>query len=316
MTRRILITGASGQIGSNLIDRFENNEEVFTIASDLKLPTYSNADLNLEINVLNQERLATVVKEYQINEIYHLAALLSGTGEKRPQLAWDVNMNGLLNVLHVAKEVNAKVFWPSSVAVFGDNSPKENTPQHTITEPSTMYGLTKVSGELLSKYYFEHFNVDVRSVRFPGLISWKGEPGGGTTDYAVDIYHHAVAGKDYDCFLNQDSYLPMLYMEDAIDGILQVMAAPSEQIKVRTSYNMSGMSFSPKEITSAIQQHYPDFNIYYNPDFRQAIADSWPSSMDDSKARADWGWQPKFDLGKMTEEMIFQLKMTLEKDLV
>jgi nucleoside-diphosphate-sugar epimerase len=238
-----------------------------------------------------------------------LAAILSATGEKNPNLAWHLNMQGLLNVLDIAREEKlTKVYWPSSIAVFGPTSPKQNCPQQTIIEPTTVYGISKYAGEFWCNYYFNKFGVDVRSLRYPGLISYKSAPGGGTTDYAVEIYHEALANKTYTSFLKKDTYLPMMYMPDAIRATIELMEAPIEKIKVRTSYNLSAMSFSPEEIAASIQQHIPEFQMSYEPDYRQSIADSWPQSIDDSVARADWGWKHEYDLDKMTKDMLENLK--------
>lgn len=310
MSNTVLITGASGQIGSNLVkELIKNNKKV--IATDIELPQFSHTEKNAIVNVLDNEELNKYVAEYRVSEIYHLAAILSATGEQKPQLAWDINMKGLLHVLDIAKEHNCKVFWPSSIAVFGPTSQKHFTPQSAILEPETVYGISKVAGELWCNYYFENFDVDVRSIRFPGLISWKGEPGGGTTDYANEIFFKAVNQQDYSCFLKEDTYLPMMYMDDAISGMIQLMSSPKVAISVRTSYNLSGMSFAPKDIYQAIQKVYPNFSITYSPDFRQQIAESWPASVDDQVARNDWQWEPKYDLEKMVHEMISQLKKTL-----
>lgn len=307
MKRTILVTGALGQIGANLVERFSQDSNVKVLATDIRLPEFQNVELNEQLDILDKDKLSQLVKEYHVTEIYHLAAILSAVGEQNPKKAWDINMDGLLNVLDIAKEYQCKVFWPSSIAVFGVTTPLQNTPQKTIMEPTTVYGISKTSGELWCNYYFTHFGVDVRSVRLPGLISWKGQPGGGTTDYAVDIYHKAAANVNYECFLSEDTYLPMLYMEDAIDGMLQIMDAPKEQISIRTSYNLAGMSFSPKEILAEIQLHKPSFEMSYKTDFRQQIADSWPDSINDAEARQDWNWSPKFDLKAMTVEMLKNL---------
>jgi nucleoside-diphosphate-sugar epimerase len=244
-----------------------------------------------------------------ITQIYLLAAILSATGEKNPHLAWNLNMTGLLNVLDIAREENIhKVYWPSSIAVFGPTSPKKNCPQQTIIEPTTVYGISKYAGEFWCNYYHQRFGVDVRSLRYPGLISYKSAPGGGTTDYAVEIFHAALEEKKYECFLKEDTYLPMMYMADAIRATIELMEAPAQKISVRTSYNLSGMSFSPREIAEEIKKYIPDFTISYVPDYRQAIADSWPQSIDDSVARKDWGWKEEYDLKRMTIDMLENLK--------
>jgi len=309
---RILITGASGQLGENLIDYFSEHSDSEIIATDLNSPTYSSTFANESLDVLNHEVLRNLVQQYDVDQVYHLAALLSASGEQSPLKAWDINMQGLLYVLESAKEFKLRVFWPSSIAVFGETTPKHMTPQKVITEPSTAYGISKVAGELWCNYYFNKFDVDVRSVRFPGLISWKGDPGGGTTDYAVEIFHEALQNKRYTCFLRDDAYLPMLYMDDAIAGIVQLMAAPKEQVKQRDSYNISGMSFSPAELAYEIKQHIPEFTINYAPDFRQQIAESWPASIEDLDAQTDWGWKPRFDLKKMTATILSKLTEELE----
>lgn len=257
---------------------------------------------------MNKEALQNLIKEENITQIYHLAAILSATGEKNPRYAWQLNMESLLFVLELAKEMKLdKIYWPSSIAVFGPNTPKINTPQYCVKEPNTVYGISKQAGERWCEYYFQKYNVDVRSLRYPGLIGYKSLPGGGTTDYAVDIYHKALAGKKFSCFLREDSYLPMMYMPDAIKATLDLMNAPRESVKIRSSYNLSGMSFSPKEIYESIKKHIPGFEIEYAPDFRQAIADSWPDSIDDSRAKEDWGWKPDYDLEAMTKDILENL---------
>jgi len=255
--------------------------------------------------VMNKEMLHVQVIRQNITQIYLLAAMLSATGEKNPHLAWHLNMQGLLNVLDIAREEKLhKVYWPSSIAVFGPTSPKQFCPQQTIIEPTTVYGISKYAGEFWCNYYYTRFGVDVRSIRYPGLISYKSLPGGGTTDYAVEIYQEALVNGNYKCYLKQDTYLPMMYMPDALRATLELMEAPAEAVSVRTSYNIAGMSFSPEEIAASIQKHLPDFSIQYQADYRQAIAESWPQSIDDSVANADWGWKPAFDLDKMTVDML------------
>jgi nucleoside-diphosphate-sugar epimerase len=289
---KILVIGASGQIGVELtlaLRKIYGASNV--IASDLR---EQNALLEgtgpyVSLDVMNKEMLHVQVIRQNVTQIYLLAAILSATGEKNPNLAWHLNMQGLLNVLDIAKEEHlSKVYWPSSIAVFGPTSPKKNCPQQTIIEPSTVYGISKYAGEFWCNYFFNKYHVDVRSLRYPGLISYKSAPGGGTTDYAVEIYHEALADKHYTCFLKEDTYLPMMYMPDAIRATIELMEAPAKNINVRTSYNVSGMSFSPKEIATAIQKHIPDFTIDYKPDYRQNIASSWPESIDDSVATKDW----------------------------
>jgi nucleoside-diphosphate-sugar epimerase len=310
---KILVIGASGQIGVELtmaLRKIYGNANV--IASDLREqnPLLEGTGPYVSLDVMNKEMLHVQVIRQNITQIYLLAAILSATGEKSPNLAWNLNMQGLLNVLDIAKEENLhKVYWPSSIAVFGPTSPKENCPQQTVIEPITVYGISKYAGEFWCNYYYQRFGVDVRSLRYPGLISYKSSPGGGTTDYAVEIYHEALANKSYNCFLKEDTYLPMMYMPDAINATINLMEAPAEKIKVRTSYNVSGISFSPKEIAGSIQKHIPDFTISYSPDYRQAIANSWPASIDDTVARNDWGWQPEFQLEKMTADMLDNLRI-------
>jgi len=304
---KILVIGASGQIGVELtlaLRKIYGNNNV--IASDLREenPLLKGTGPYVSMDVMNKEMLHVQVIRQGITQIYLLAAILSATGEKNPNLAWHLNMQGLLNVLDIAREEKlSKVYWPSSIAVFGPTSPKINCPQQTIIEPTTVYGISKYAGEFWCNYYFNRYGVDVRSLRYPGLISYKSAPGGGTTDYAIEIFHEALEEKKYQCFLKEDTYLPMMYMEDAIKATLELMEAPASKITVRTSYNVSGMSFSPKEISEEIKKHIPDFEINYQPDYRQAIADSWPQSIDDAVARNDWGWQEDYNLEKMTKEM-------------
>ena len=309
---KILVIGASGQIGVELtlaLRKIYGNANV--VASDLREenPLLHGTGPYVSLDVMNKEMLHVQVIRQGITQIYLLAAILSATGEKNPALAWHLNMQSLLNVLDIAKEESLhKIYWPSSIAVFGPTSPKKNCPQKTIIEPSTVYGISKYAGEFWCNYYFNKYGVDVRSLRYPGLISYKSAPGGGTTDYAVEIFLEALEEKKYQCFLNEDTYLPMMYMPDAIRATIELMEAPKEKITIRTSYNISGMSFSPAEIATAIQQHIPEFSISYQTDYRQAIADSWPQSMDDSFAANDWGWKPEFDLANMTSDMLENLK--------
>ena len=309
---KILIIGASGQIGVELtlaLRKLYGNANV--VASDLREenPLLTGTGPYVSLDVMNKEMLHVQVIRQGITQIYLLAAILSATGEKNPALAWNLNMQSLLNVLDIAKEEKlTKVYWPSSIAVFGPTSPKQNCPQKTIIEPSTVYGISKYAGEFWCNYYYNKYGVDVRSLRYPGLISYKSAPGGGTTDYAVEIYLEALEHKKYECFLEEDTYLPMMYMPDAIRATIELMEAPAEKIKIRTSYNVGAMSFSPKEIALAIQQHIPDFSISYAPDYRQQIANSWPQSINDSVATADWGWKPEYDLAKMTADMLQNLQ--------
>jgi nucleoside-diphosphate-sugar epimerase len=308
---KILVIGASGQIGVELtlaLRKIYGGANV--VAADLREENelLKGSGPYVSLDIMNKEMLHVLVLRQNITQIYLLAAILSATGEKNPNLAWHLNMQGLLNVLDIAREENLhKVYWPSSIAVFGPTSPRQNCPQQTVIEPTTVYGISKYAGEFWCNYYFNRYGVDVRSLRYPGLISYKSAPGGGTTDYAVEIYHDALEEKSYECFLNEDTYLPMMYMPDAIRATIELMEAPKEAIQVRTSYNLSGMSFSPKEIAASIQKHIPDFTISYKPDSRQAIADSWPQSIDDSVAREDWNWKPEFDLDAMTEDMLKNL---------
>lgn len=308
---KILVIGASGQIGVELtlaLRKIYGNSNV--VASDLREENdlLKGTGPYVSLDVMNKEMLHVQVIRQNITQIYLLAAILSATGEKNPNLAWSLNMQSLLNVLDIAKEEKLhKVYWPSSIAVFGPTSPKIKCPQQTIIEPITVYGISKYAGEFWCNYYFQRWGIDVRSIRYPGLISYKSAPGGGTTDYAVEIFHEALEEKKYECFLQQDTYLPMMYMPDAIKATIELMEAPAAKIGVRTSYNISGMSFSPKEIAAEIKKHIPEFEISYQPDYRQQIANSWPQSIDDSVARNDWGWQEDYDLQLMTKDMFDNL---------
>ena len=312
LREKILVIGASGQIGVELtlaLRKIYGNNNV--IASDLREqnPLLEGTGPYVSLDVMNKEMLHVQVIRQNITQIYLLAAILSATGEKNPHLAWHLNMQGLLNVLDIAKEEKLhKVYWPSSIAVFGPTSPKKDCPQQTVIEPITVYGISKYAGEFWCNYFFQRFGLDVRSLRYPGLISYKSEPGGGTTDYAVEIFHEALEEKKYESFLKEDTYLPMMYMPDAIRATIELMEAPAEKISIRTSYNLSGMSFSPKEIAAEIKKHIPEFSITYKPDYRQGIADSWPQSIDDSVARKDWGWKEEFDLSAMTNDMLENLQ--------
>ncbi|WP_333661054.1 NAD-dependent epimerase/dehydratase family protein [Chishuiella changwenlii] len=315
-TDTILITGALGQIGSELAEKLKiiygkNN----VIISDIKNPEDVDYDGIYEvIDVLDPDRIKEVIAKYNIKTVYHLAALLSGTAEKNPMFGWKLNMDTLLTFLELAKDkVIDKLFWPSSIGVFGPDTPKDNTPQNPVQTPSTVYGISKLAGEYWCKWYKEKHNVDVRSVRFPGLISWKTPAGGGTTDYAVDIYYKAVEEGKYTSFLNEGTYLPMLYMDDAIEAIIKLMTTDESKLKEFKSYNLGGLSFAPEHLTAEIQKHIPSFTISYESDFRQAIADSWPSSIDDSETKEDWGYDPKFSIEKMTETMLDNLKIKLGK---
>ncbi len=308
---KILVIGACGQIGVELtleLRRIYGGSNV--IASDLREenPLLKGTGPYVSLDVMNKEMLHVQVIRQNITQIYLLAAILSATGEKNPGLAWHLNMQSLLNVLEISKDENVhKIYWPSSIAVFGPTSPKKDCPQQTIIEPTTVYGISKYAGEFWCNYYNHRFKIDVRSLRYPGLISYKSEPGGGTTDYAVEIFHEAIDENKYTCFLKEDTYLPMMYMPDAIRATIELMEAPAENISIRTSYNISGMSFSPKEIAAEIKKHLPDFAIYYEPDYRLQIAESWPQSIDDAVAARDWGWKPRYDLSAMTTDMIANL---------
>ena len=312
MKRRILIIGACGQIGTelttNLRARYDSHK---VIASDIREgdPTLMESGPFEIMDATNYDAIEEVVIRYEITDVYLMAAMLSATAEKFPMKAWELNMNSLFNVLNLAKEEKInKVFWPSSIAVFGPTTPKTDTPQRTIMEPSTVYGISKQTGERWCEYYHNRYGVDVRSIRYPGLISYKTLPGGGTTDYAVDIYHKAIKHKKYTCFLNAETSLPMMFMDDAIKATIGIMDAEKRYIKVRSSYNLAAMTFNPEEVTESIKKHIPDFRINYAPDFRQAIADSWPQSVDDSEARADWGWEHKISLDQMTKIMLNNLE--------
>ncbi|MFD1615679.1 NAD-dependent epimerase/dehydratase family protein [Gelatiniphilus marinus] len=311
MKPKILIIGACGQIGSELTFKLRSiygNDNV--IASDINPANLDIAKPGL-FEIIDAQDYASIkacVEKYNIDTIYLMAAMLSATGEKFPMKAWDLNMNSLFHVLNLAKDKFIKqVFWPSSIAVFGPTTPSENTPQHTITEPTTVYGITKQVGERWCEYYNQKYGVDVRSLRYPGIISWKTQPGGGTTDYAVEIYHKAVSQKKYDCFLSENTKLPMMFMDDAIKATIDIMSADAKAIKLRSSYNLAAISFTPKEVAQSIKQHIPDFKISYTPDYRQDIANSWPKSINDAAAREDWNWKHDFSLQDITKEMLFQL---------
>ena len=309
---KILVIGACGQIGVELtleLRRIYGGAQV--VASDLREENdlLKGTGPYVSLDVMNKEMLHVQIIRQNITQIYLLAAILSATGEKNPNLAWSLNMQSLLNVLDIAKDEQIKkVYWPSSIAVFGPTSPKINCPQQTIIEPITVYGISKYAGEFWCNYYNHRYGLDVRSLRYPGLISYKSEPGGGTTDYAVEIFYDALEEKKYKCFLKEDTYLPMMYMPDAIRATIELMEADARNITIRTSYNISGMSFSPKEITEEIKNHIPGFKTIYKPDYRQMIAESWPRSIDDSVAKKDWGWKPAYDLTKMTAEMLDNMK--------
>jgi len=309
---KILVIGASGQIGVELtlaLRKIYGNANV--VASDLREENdlLKGTGPYVSLDVMNKEMLHVQVIRQGITQIYLLAAILSATGEKNPSLAWHLNMQSLLNVLDIAKEEKLhKVYWPSSIAVFGPTSPKQNCPQKTVIEPSTVYGISKYAGEFWCNYFFNKYGVDVRSLRYPGLISYKSAPGGGTTDYAIEIFHEALAQKKYECFLSKDTYLPMMYMPDAIRSTIELMEAPAAKIKTRTAYNIAAISFSPEEIAAAITKHIPEFEITYKPDSRQQIANSWPQSIDDKEARTEWGWKHEYDLSTITSDMLHNLR--------
>lgn len=313
--KKILVIGSCGQIGTELVlelrKRFGNDS---VIASDIKpdCPEKLNNGVYEVLDVMNNDDLTKLVQKHQVKEVYLLAALLSATAEKHPDFAWKLNMEGLFNVLNLAKDgVIEKVFWPSSIAVFGPTTPRQNTPQYTVMEPTTVYGISKQAGERWCEYYAKNHGVDVRSIRYPGLISYGSLPGGGTTDYAVDIFYAAKAEGKYTCFLQEDTALPMMFMEDAINATIELMEAPQENVKIRSSYNLGGISFTPKQIAEAIKAYISDFEINYEPDFRQNIANSWPQSIDDQYAEKDWGWKHKYDLDAMVKIMLENVDIKL-----
>jgi nucleoside-diphosphate-sugar epimerase len=305
---KILLIGAGGQIGTVLTTALRNAYGAANVlATDLN-PLDDQDGPTATLDATSAGAMAELVSRFKPSQVYHLAAILSATGEKNPMWAWDINMNSFFNVLEAARTYSVKkVYYPSSIAVFGEQAPAVLTPQYAPLIPTTVYGISKVAGEHWANYYFQRYGMDIRSLRYPGIIGYQSMPGGGTTDYAVDIYHHAIRGDSFRCFLREDTCLPMLYMDDAIRATLELMEAPAEKLTVRTSYNLAGMSFTPREITQSIQKHLPAFNTTYEPDFRQAIADSWPRSIDDTAARRDWGWVPRFDLDAMTADMLTHL---------
>lgn len=316
--RRILVTGATGQIGSELVPELRriNGGENVIVGVHRRPPSdeLKESGPYEKIDVTDKESIEKLVDEYEIDTIYHMAAILSAAGENNPRLAWDVNMNGTYNILEIARERGAvRLFVPSSIAVFGPETPRDNTPQETVLKPRTMYGLTKVAGELLCNYYYERFGLDVRGVRYPGIISYKTPPGGGTTDYAVEIFYEALRKKRYSCFLREDSTLPMMYMPDCIKSTLDIMDADLSKLVHHADFNLAAISFSPEELAEAIRKHIPEFSISYEPDSRQAIADSWPKSIDDSAARREWGWSPDYDLASMTEDMLKNLRIRYDE---
>ncbi len=312
-TEKILVIGSCGQLGTELVEALRGiYGDSNVIASDLKKsdnPVFEAGPFEI-LDILDEKSFREIVEKYKPTQVYHLAALLSATAEKMPEFGWKLNMDGLFHVLNAARDMGVikRVYWPSSIAAFGPNTPRYNTPQFGPMDPTTVYGISKLSGELYAQYYYNRWGVDTRSLRYPGLIGYKSAPGGGTTDYAVSIYHDALQTKSHECFLKEGTVLPMLYMPDALKATLDIMHAPSEQIKIRSSYNLAGMSFGPEEIAASIQKHISDFNITYNVDYRQQIAESWPAVIDDSRAREDWGWKPDYDLDRMTEDMLKNLK--------
>ena len=316
---RILVIGANGQIGSELVEALaEIHGEENVIAGDIGARSLAGAQRYETLDVLDSTRLAQVIDSNGITQVYQLAALLSVTGEQAPLRAWTLNMNGLLNILEIARERTAagkplRVFWPSSIAAFGPHTPAVETPQLTVMDPTTIYGISKQAGERLCEYYFSKYGVDVRSIRYPGIISYKSPPGGGTTDYAIAIFHAACRDETYHCFLGPESTLPMIYMPDAIRATIELMSAPAEQIHVRSSYNVAGVSFNPRQLGEAIRKRKPEFRIDYRPDHRQAIADSWPHSLDDTYARADWGWKPTIGLQQMVDDMLLHIGKTIRQ---
>jgi nucleoside-diphosphate-sugar epimerase len=316
MAERILVIGSSGQIGTELVEELRNKFGADNVvASDIREPQAVQTGPFENLDILNKTQLLEVVQKHNIKEVYLLAALLSATAEKNPEFGWELNMNSLFNVLNLAKEgIIKKVFWPSSIAVFGPTTPRQNTPQYTIMEPTTVYGISKQAGERWCEYYHQKYGVDVRSIRYPGLIGYKSLPGGGTTDYAVDIFHQAIKTETYECFLDENTTLPMMYMSDAIKATIDIMQVDQEKIKIRSSYNISGVSFNPKEISDVIKQKIPNFTITYKQDYRQQIADSWPQSIDDHDAHNDWGWSPNIDLMEMCNIMLTNLEQNLLKE--
>jgi len=308
--KKVLVTGACGQLGSELSMALAGrygSERV--IISDISHPPAHLSNFHfISLDVLDDQLINRIIKENQITEVFHLAAMLSASGEHHPRIAWKLNMDGLINILEACCHYKVdKVFWPSSIAAFGSHTQLIDTPQYTIMDPETIYGISKLSGELWCQYYYDRFAVDVRSLRFPGLISYKSPPGGGTTDYAVAIFYSAVKGESYECFLDEDTRLPMMYMSDAVKAIIELMSAPKENITIRSSYNLAAFSVTPGELTTALQQHFPEFSTVYKTDFRDLIAKTWPRTVDDSVARRDWAWQHEFGLHKMVDEMVFNL---------
>ena len=316
--KKILVIGSNGQIGTVLTNALS---EKFgydnVIGSDLRLPDNPTNFIFEQCSVLDKEKLEKIIHKHNITDVYLLAAYLSAKGEKNIDKAWDLNINGLMHILNFAKDKKIKkVFWPSSIAVFGPSTPKNNVDQHAITEPTTIYGVSKLAGENLCNYFNEKFGIDVRSLRYPGLVGWESQPGGGTTDWAVDIFHNAIKKGEFTCFLSEERALPMMYMDDAIKATIGIMEIPEEKIKIRTSYNISSFHFSPKDLEIEIKKHFPEFKVNYLPDERDELAKGWPASIDDSHARKDWGWEPNFDLSQMVNDIILNLTNRYKKELI
>lgn len=313
MANKILVTGALGQIGSELtLALREIYGEENVLSTDVQDPEKVSDPYYERLDVMDSNAIEAIISKHEISIVYHLAAMLSATAEKFPKKGWDLNMNSLITFLDLAKDKKIQqLYWPSSIAIFGADTPKINTEQNALAIPTTVYGISKRAGEFWCNYYHEKFGVDVRSIRYPGLISWKTRPGGGTTDYAVDIFYQALEEGKYECFLSENTALPMMYMDDAIRATIELMQAEGDKLTIRTSYNLNALSFTPAELAAEIKKHLPEFEISYNPDFRQTIADSWPASIDDSIAQRDWGWKYEYDLAKMTEAMLAHLKVKL-----
>ncbi len=318
LKKKFLVIGSNGQIGTVLTNKLgEKHGFKNVVGSDLRTPEQQTKFVFEECSVLDKDRLEKIISKYSITDVYLLAAYLSAKGEKNIDNAWDLNINGLLNVLNFAKEKKIqKIFWPSSIAVFGPTTPKNNVDQYAITEPTTIYGVSKLAGESLCNYYHKKFGIDVRSIRYPGLIGWESMPGGGTTDYAVDIFHEAIKNEEYSCFLSENRTLPMMYMDDAIKATISIMEAPIASIKIRNSYNLSSLSFSPKQIESEIKKHIKSFKVIYSPDERDKLAEGWPQSINDNHSRKDWGWEPNFNLTQMVNDIILNLSKRYKKEKV
>lgn len=315
---KILVIGATGQIGTELVPALREiyGKDNVIAGYHSKPPAHPLSDgPTVKVDVTNFSELEKIISEHDVSEVYHLAAILSAAGEKNPQLAWKVNMEGLYNVLELAREYRFRIFWPSSIAAFGPHTPRDNTPQYTIMDPTTMYGITKYAGELLARYYAMKYDVDVRGVRYPGIISSEAMPGGGTTDYAVEIFYHALKEKRYTCYLRPDTMLPMMYMPDALKAAITLMNAPRSKLTVLVGYNVTAFSFTPAQLVEEIRKYIPDFNVEYKPDFRQKIADSWPRSIDDTVAREEWGWRPDWTFEAMVKDMIVKISDKLGIDL-